>query len=339
MPPHPSPPLLPAELKMMVVEYVFYKPALAALIRAHSSFKTVAEKRLYHYIEVADDNPVRTIMCLQSVISRPKDLALYVRAVFVKMVYDFEKWFPMGPLFTQALIVMRNLTKMRLDGYKGVEEAFLQPQCCVDSLVAYSGKAFLSAARLEHLSRNAPGLVKMEIGTVYLNPTRTPIWLELGARHRKTLRHLRINLAHATDQDAVGIVATIARTYPNLKALHIQRDPLEETQAPLDEDRVYVAAIHDICPTVRQIELTRNRGPWRYSENEGRWLLRAEIPGDIPIRKLDKNKKHGGSLPTFKPPKNPDDPTPPEEPELESSSGPPLVVLNPRVIPPPLLVI
>ncbi|KAG8893086.1 hypothetical protein FRC00_011073, partial [Tulasnella sp. 408] len=210
---------LPSELKAQIVEYLDARRDLAAVIQAHSSFKYFAEKRLYHYIDISDDDPYRSMLCLQVVTSRPSDIATYVQAVVVEMYSDFAKWPCMKELLVKALSMMANAKRIKFHAYRGSEAVLAD--CCIDRLEAYSGRALLSGQQLDHLSRNAPGLVKLDIGQSPLVPDKCPVYLDLDPRHRKTLRHLRINLVYTPDRTVLEIVAKIAHFYPDLQAFHI----------------------------------------------------------------------------------------------------------------------
>ncbi|KAG8956219.1 hypothetical protein FRC04_004295 [Tulasnella sp. 424] len=300
MPLIPHSRLLPVELRALVVEHLNARRDLAALIQSHSSFKQMGEKRLYHYIDVSDDDPARSIMCLLVVINRPEDVARYVKTVLVEMYDDFERWPPMKQLFTKALTMMPNVGRVVMQAYRGSETPLIG--CNIDRLEAYSGRALLTAQQLDQLSQNGPGLIKLNIGMSPLLPDRRLICLDLDPRHRETLRHLRINLAYSEDEDVIKIVAKIAQLYPYLRAFHILRVPFQENddkaqlvkalasfkhlvwfsftsldKSPLEDDREYVVRIHRACPTVREITLTYAHGPWRYSKKENRWLLRVEL--------------------------------------------------------------
>ncbi|KAG9050222.1 hypothetical protein FS837_006893 [Tulasnella sp. UAMH 9824] len=287
---------LPSELKAQVVEYLDARRDLAAVIQAHSSFKYFAEKRLYHYIDISDDDPYRSTLCLQVVTSRPSDIATYVQAVVVEMYSDFAKWPCMKTLLVKALGMMPNAKRVKFHAYRGSEAVFADS--CIDRLEAYSGRALLSAEQLDHLSRNAPGLVKLDIPQSPLVPDKCPVYLDLDPRHRKTLRHLRINLVYTPDRTVLEIVAKIAHFYPDLQAFHISHklELIELLSSfkqlvwfsftsvdedTLEEDREFVVEIHRACPTLREIDLTQNRGPWRYLEKDKRWILRAESAGTI----------------------------------------------------------
>ncbi|KAG8935403.1 hypothetical protein FRC01_000009 [Tulasnella sp. 417] len=316
-------PTLPSELKAEIIDYLETRRDLAAVIRAHSSFQYFAEKRLYHYIDISDDDPYRSLLCLQVVTSRPSDIATYVQALLVEMYSDFDRWPGLKPLFVQALSMMKNVKRLKFHAYRGTEAVF--HDTCINSLDAYSGRNLLATHQLDHLSRNAPGLVKLDLGWSPLVPDKPPVYLELGPRHQKTLRYLRINLAYSPDQVVLDVTAKIAQLYPDLQAFHIIRHPLEEKASggsdsplpsvfafpplqvnkikllellsnfknlvwfsftsidedPLEEDREFVKELHRVCPTLREIDLTQNRGAWRYLEKEKRWILRAESCGTI----------------------------------------------------------
>lgn len=224
MPLLPHSRLLPVELRALVVGHLDARRDLAVLIQSHSSFKKMAEKRLYHYIDVADDDPLRSIMCLRVVISRPEDVALYVKTVFVEMCGHFGEC--MKQLFTKALTMMPNVGRVVMQSYRGSEVPLIG--CNIRRLEAYSGRALLTAQQLDQLSRNGPGLIKLDICMTPLLSGRRLICLDLDPRHRETLRHLRINLAYSDGEDVIKIVANIAQLYPYLRAFHILRIPLAE---------------------------------------------------------------------------------------------------------------
>ncbi|KAG8924597.1 hypothetical protein FRC00_004947 [Tulasnella sp. 408] len=267
---------LPSELKAQVVEYLDARRDLAAVIQAHSSFKYFAEKRLYHYVDISDKCPYRSTLCLQVVTSRPSDIATYVEAVIVEMYSGFAKWPHMKALLVKALSMMRNATRIKFHAYRGSEAVLAD--CCIDRLEAYSGRALLSGQQLDYLSRNAPGLVKLDLGQSPLVPGKCPVYLDLHPRHRKTLRHLRINLVYTSNRTSDKLqLLELLSSFKQLVWFSFTSVG-EET---LEEDREFVVDIHRACPTLREIDLTQNRGPWRYLEKEKRWILRAESVGTI----------------------------------------------------------
>lgn len=366
---------LPSELKAQIVEYLDARRDLAVLIQAHSSFKYFAEKRLYNYIDVSDDDPYRSMLCLQVVLNRPSDIATYVQAVLVEMYSDFNKWPTMKLLFTRALKIMGNVKRVNFHAYRGSEDVF--GECCIKSLEAYTGRALLPAEQLDKLSQDGPGLVKIDVGQSPLAPDKHPVYLDLAPRHRKTLRHLRVNLVYTSDKGVLEILAKVAQLYPDLQALHIVRSPLEDKgykvlllevlasfkqliwfsltsvcEDPLEEDREYVAEIHRACPTLREIDLTQNRGPWRYLENEKRWILRAETAGtiwrldEVPVNlvweeaqvdnPLDHDFTYLRSLSPEEWKKKHEGRSENSEPPAKPSADAPLITLNPRVLRPPI---
>lgn len=219
-------PQLPTELKSMILALIHHSRELALLAQADSTFQVLAETRLYRYLDVSDDDMERTTMCLESIRSRPT-LASYVQTIYVDMWNPLEKYPKMMLLLFDAFEITKGVKKIHINAYSGSPEPFINSY--FKRLQVYSSFNFLTAPQLEELSREGPGLMKLNTIRSPELPNLDPLCLQLDSRHNETMKYIGINLSwKLDDEEVIGIVKRISQRYLDLATLRIVRTPLKQ---------------------------------------------------------------------------------------------------------------